>query len=607
MIKTSKQKKKIKRLFYTWRDCFAMKMIDIKITNLIKHSIVLKSKFKSMKSKISKYTSKKREFANQIFSQMKEAKIITRMNSDWKARTKFSSKKKESNQLRMIHNYISLNDCIVKMQYSVHRIKKVIDILMKFKFKIFFSTNAIWEYWAMIIKKKNVYKTEFVSSHEQWAYLKMSMRFTESLHTYAQFMNLMFESLSVIKEFMTQEIIIENHEETTFASFVNDHSQAEVTFEALFKFLHEHYFFRTTFEFIYLSSKKIIAFTEELNMIDFIDEFNELRSFFKHRVKIMKWLILINRVELNDFFWFTSFLRQFIFERANHVLIMKKAYMIQMLAKSARVKSKAKVKKCDRNLIKISKKKKIKSEIITIRRQWMKRLNEKIIWDSAQQASFDHVKKSITKNAMTTAVHELQYHLTTNASKRVTEACLFQLLEKSFDIIMTSQLKNKFKIIMFMSFRLNDVEIRYSNIERKCLIIVNVLIEVRWLIVNSKWKIICYIDHHALNSIMTKESSEYERITTWQNKLNEYDIKIVHRSITNSMIDIIDELNYCRRSLRRNIESWIKRDLTSWETMKSATRIIVMIQWRKRFRIERIIWSMSLCSRIEQDRLERNI
>jgi hypothetical protein len=42
---------------------------------------------------------------------------------------------------------------------------------------------------------------------------------------------------------------------------------------------------------------------------------------------------------------------------------------------------------------------------------------------------------------------------------------------------------------------------------------------------------------------MTKESSEYERIAIWQNRLNEYDIKIVHRSITNSMIDIIDELN----------------------------------------------------------------
>jgi hypothetical protein len=334
----------------------------------MKHSIVLKSRFKSIKDKILRYTLKKKEFANQIFLQMKEANLIIRMNSDKNARTKFSSKKKELNQLKMIHNYISLNDCIVKMQYSMHKIEKVINILMKLKFKMFFFMNVIWKYWAIIIKKENVYKTKFVSSHEQWVYLRMNMRFTESSHMYAQFTNLIFESLSIIKEFKTQEIIIEDHEKATFASFVNDHSETETTYETLFKFLHEHYFLKAVFEFIYLSSKKIIIFIEELNMIDFIEEFNELRFFIKHRIKIMKWLIFINRVELNDFFWFTSFLKRFISEKANHVLIMKKAYMIQILAKSARMKSKTKVKKCDEDLIKISKKKKIKSDVATIRR-----------------------------------------------------------------------------------------------------------------------------------------------------------------------------------------------------------------------------------------------
>jgi hypothetical protein len=97
VTKTSKQKAKAKKLFYTWRDCFAIKMTNIKIINLMKHFIKLKSKFRSMKNKISKYTSKEREFANQIFFQMKKADIITRMNSDWDARIKFVSKKKDSN------------------------------------------------------------------------------------------------------------------------------------------------------------------------------------------------------------------------------------------------------------------------------------------------------------------------------------------------------------------------------------------------------------------------------------------------------------------------------------------------------------------------------
>ncbi len=567
MIKTSKQRKKIKRLFYTWRNCFVMKMIDIKIIDLMKHSIIFKSKFKSVKKKISKYTLKKREFANQIFSQMKEIDIITRMNSDWEARTKFSSKKKKSDQLRMVHNYISLNNCTIKMQYSVHKIKEMIDILMKLKFKAFFFTNAIWEYWAVIIKKKDVYKTEFVSSHEQWAYLRISMKLTKSSHTYAQFTNLIFESLSSIKEFLAQKTIIEDHEKVIFASFVNDHSDAKMTFEALFDFLHEHYFSEAAFELIYLNSRKIIAFIEKLNMIEFIDESNEFRSFVKHCIKIMKWLILINRAKLNDFLWLTSFLRQFISERVDHVLIMKEAYMIQISAKSTRVKSKTKVKKCDEDLTKVLRKRKVNNKAITtIRRQWMKRFNEKFVWDSSQQTSFDHVKRSITKNAMTVAMHELQYHLAADANRRVTDACLFQLLEKSFDTIMTSQLKNKFKIMMFMSFRLSDAETRYSNTEKECLAIVNVLTETRWLIVDNKWKIICYTNHHALNSIMTKESNEYDRIAIWQDKLREYDIKVIHRFVTNSMIDIIDELS------RLSIELTTKYRIVNQERSHFMTR-----------------------------------
>jgi hypothetical protein len=80
---------------------------------------------------------------------------------------------------------------------------------------------------------------------------------------------------------------------------------------------------------------------------------------------------------------------------------------------------------------------------------------------------------------MTAAIHELQYHLAADASKRATGACLFQLPGEPLDTVMTPQLKDKFKIVMFMSFRLSDAEIRYSNTERECLAIVNALTETR--------------------------------------------------------------------------------------------------------------------------------
>jgi hypothetical protein len=83
-------------------------------------------------------------------------------------------------------------------------------------------------------------------------------------------------------------MIIENHEDVIMTSFVNDHFETEISFKELFDFLHKHYFSRTMFKSIYLSSKKTIIFIEDLDMINFIEKLNELRSFIKHKTKIKK-------------------------------------------------------------------------------------------------------------------------------------------------------------------------------------------------------------------------------------------------------------------------------------------------------------------------------
>jgi hypothetical protein len=85
-----------------------------------------------------------------------------------------------------------------------------------------------------------------------------------------------------------QLTIIEDHENAAMTSFVNDHSKAEKDFDSLFNFFHEYYFFRMTFEFIYLNVKKTATFTKKLNMIKFIKEFDELRSFIKHKTKVLE-------------------------------------------------------------------------------------------------------------------------------------------------------------------------------------------------------------------------------------------------------------------------------------------------------------------------------
>ena len=82
-------------------------------------------------------------------------------------------------------------------------------------------------------------------------------------------------------------IIIENQSDVVMISFMNDHSVTSIDFFTLFDFLHQKYFSRVAFESVYLNSSKTIAFIDSLKMINFIEEFDELRLFVKHRDKII--------------------------------------------------------------------------------------------------------------------------------------------------------------------------------------------------------------------------------------------------------------------------------------------------------------------------------
>lgn len=73
---------------------------------------------------------KKRNFGAQVFLKMKEADIIVRDVSKWGVRIVFPSKKKGSDFLRVIHNYISLNAGI-KPAYSMHNIDEVLRTLIQ--------------------------------------------------------------------------------------------------------------------------------------------------------------------------------------------------------------------------------------------------------------------------------------------------------------------------------------------------------------------------------------------------------------------------------------------------------------------------------------------
>ncbi len=82
---------------------------------------------------------------------------------------------------------------------------------------------------------------------------------------------------------------------------------------------------------------------------------------------------------------------------------------------------------------------------------------------------------------------------------------------------------------MFLSYRLTDAETRYGNSERDCLAVVRCLTEIKWVVINSLYKILIYLDHRALQDIFTKGDSEKARINAWLDRFSGFNIQLVHQ------------------------------------------------------------------------------
>jgi len=301
MTETPEQIANAKRLLHTWKNCFAATMREIKPTDLVYHVIDLKPDSKPVYKRVPRYTAKEREFAARIFPEMEEAGILVRGASEWGARSKFPSKKKGSDQLRVVHNFIPLNDCTVKPQYPGHRIEEVIDIIVKPKFKVFFSSDASNGYWAVLVRPGDEHKCAIVTPHGQYLYLRMGQGLKGAAATYTQFGDLVFGPLPKTEEVPAMPSLIgeQSNGQEAFSLFMDDHCGSATSFDSMFTFLHEKYFPRVAFGPVYLSGSKTFVFTDSLEMVGFTGGAGGLRPSIKHREKILNWPEPINREELD--------------------------------------------------------------------------------------------------------------------------------------------------------------------------------------------------------------------------------------------------------------------------------------------------------------------
>ena len=104
---------------------------------------------------------------------MEESGILVRGSSEWGAFTMFPPKKKGSEDLRVVHNFIPVNDYTIKPRYPMHLIDEVLDTVIRPGYTCFFSADATNGYWAIPIKAGDEYKAGIITPHGQYMYLRM--------------------------------------------------------------------------------------------------------------------------------------------------------------------------------------------------------------------------------------------------------------------------------------------------------------------------------------------------------------------------------------------------------------------------------------------------
>ena len=214
---------------------------------------------------------------------------------------------------------------------------------------------------------------------------------------------------------------------------MDDYIGAAISFEAIFDFLHEYYFPRASFGSVYLALHKTFIFTDRIDFIGFTRDKNGLRLSVKHRDRIRHWPTPTSRAEVEAFLWLTLFLRIFIPGQAQHTLIIKQSYLKEVNIELSGAGKKQ-----------------------SIHKKWVKK--SEFTRGPDQQSSFECIKNAVLNNAMGGADPKVQYHLATDTSKWCLGGVLFQLVYAPPETKATHSYKENIRIIMFMSFGLEDAE-----------------------------------------------------------------------------------------------------------------------------------------------------
>ena len=550
---TSSQRARAMALLYTWRDIFETDLLRIRRTDLIEHAIVLSSDAKPYRAKIPLYNEQEIKFCQDLIPRMEEAGLIRRCDSAWGARTKFVPKPKadlrpENDTLRMVHNFIPLNSATEKSRYPCPRIEQIVHTITKKGKSWFFTADAANSYWAIPVRSGDEHKLGFVTPYGMYCYTVMGQGLTGGTHTYSRFRDLVFGNIPEGEDEKGQRIpgfpaVIGDRGDVAFDGLIDDSYGSADSFDRLYKFLDEEFFPRCEWGPMYLKGPKCHFFERSLELVGLEAGDNGIRPSLRKRRMIAEWPTPESWEEVKAFCYLTPFLRRFIPGRAELVKIMKKGMEVEIgeeneenagegetpARKEPEVRKEKGVLRGTRKAVKKPRK-----------------MEGPFVWTDEQDSAFQSIKHAIVTNAMALPDPDHQYHLAVDASKKGIGGALFQLEGISAHTEATNSLghRDAERMIMFISFKLEDAETRYSNSEREALAVIRCLAKVRWMVISSLYPILVYTDHEALRVLLTGlDNDAHGRIAKWQERLGEYNFRLLHRVASTHFMGIADGLS----------------------------------------------------------------
>ncbi|KAF2966539.1 hypothetical protein GQX73_g7005 [Xylaria multiplex] len=519
LVSNPEQRRRMVQLLYTYRDCFAKSLQDIRPTDLIEHCIDTDPNVKPFRLRQVRYTRDELEFSKKVFPTMEEADIITKGSSAWAAYTRFPYKK--NRELRVVHDYRPINSATLKPQWPMHNRDEDFDVLIQGGHSVFFKADASNGYWAIPVRAQDQWKTAVVTPHGMYLYKRMAQGLCGAPHTYSQFGDIVFGPHPACPGNPDGLPSLFGHHpdwRAGFAIFMDDHLISANTFERMYFFLKDHYFPRIAAGPIYLSGKKTEVCVPNMEAIGFELSKGTIRPNMEHRERFARWKSCPPEKveEVEAFLYLTSYLKQYVPGRADRARSLKTSYMNHV----ARITPKGNV---------------------STQKCWIKK--ERIEWTPEHQAHFEYICDSIQERSCRGVLDDTQFHLATDASDTGTGGVLIQIPDTPPGTELEDKHLGMMNVIMYISHRLSDAETRYPVTEKEALAVLRALAETRWMILPSKYPIIIYTDHEALLVLLRAGKELKGRLARWVTQFSEYDVLIKHRPGKSKLIGIADGLS----------------------------------------------------------------